>query len=587
MSDPQGLISFPGIQYILGGSFALTHGTEPSVAVIRSDPQDQPYTKLGQLRLTYGGNEIVNLKDCIVTAQRATVSPTGRTVISTTIHDRRWKWQFGSVSGIYNKRNIDGEVDDTEDNKKTVKELIELLLDSLNETGYEVADGPAESYPEAFWDYASPADELSAILKKNNLILHLGLDDKVRVFARGSGDPLPNTGLEQNDGRGVSPTIRPSKIQVVAGHTRFQSIFKLTPVGLDSDGKIKLLKDLSYRPGTLPPPLPGQPESTGFERQGPNYMFGVTGTFTEDGKTIKKRDLALRSVWRWFKIEELAEGGFQPMGEELNDLDIEVTEIGQFEFEGGVLDTVEIENEAGEKVKRQKPPQISGKWHTQSNPPVNVKFGAIYSGDFDIDQELRLVKFKDPVYQTLVTHSASSASQTIKPPELFLKVAYKLKNKGGQYVRATFERDVTNPDSETKPLIVRHDEIHETYKQKYKGAQEYEADGVDRNHDDVKEDAEKFIDVAEEGLNQDWSQDVTYYGLVPVLPSGSILQVEWACGDESPATTRAGRNIEVSPTYPNERVRNERSEARRQSAKGAAAAAEQLFQNAVKARTRP
>lgn len=588
MSDPQALIEFPGIEGIVGGSFTLSAGVEPSVAQINSEPQESNYEKQGTLKLSYASTKI-EFPDCIVVNQTARRSSSGRTTITTSIADRRWKWQFGHISGQYNARDTDGTVKTApEGNKKSVKELLELLLDRMGESDYEIDDVTTETNPRVDWDYANPADELAKLARESGLVVHLSLDNKVKLLRKGSGEALQDRGSEQSKGAGVVPTTRPSKMLVVGGPSRFQSMFKLEPVGEDvpvgdADGEIKHIDELSYAPGGA-----GEPGDNKWEKQGPNFLFGVTGTFQKDGQTVKKRDLALRTVWRWFRIVELAEGGLQPMEDVLPE-GVEIKEIEQYQFEKGLIDTTTKKNKNGDDVKQEKPPQVSGKWHSQGNPPQNTKFGALYSGDFDVDQELRIVKFKDPIYQTLVAGSGSSVSATIRPPELFLKIAYTLKDQDGLLLRAVLEQDVSNSDGETEALVIKREELVETYKQKYKanGSETaYLVDGVTRNDETIAEESQKYIDLAEDELNQESSEDFTYFGIERIEPDGSIKQIAWTVGGGAPATTRVGRNTEISFAANRERDQTRRLSQRIAGRQTEGELAERIFDRFLKQKTR-
>src|SRR6185437_16062245 len=78
----------------------------------------------------------------------------------------------------------------------------------------------------------------------------LYLDDTVSIVQTGIGSDLPSDNIERAS-LVVDPPEIPESILVVGGRTRYQVDLFLTPVGLDVDGTIRDIWDLSYAPVSL------------------------------------------------------------------------------------------------------------------------------------------------------------------------------------------------------------------------------------------------------------------------------------------------------------------------------------------------
>src|SRR3990167_6709017 len=118
---------FPGVSRIIEGTFTLSHGITPSVALLRIVPQDRLIAETGPLTIEYGQTRI-RIDGCRVrgaSIQRETSS--GR-IVSLQIEDRRWKWRYGEISGRYNIRFANGQIDTINSDEKTPQQLATLLL---------------------------------------------------------------------------------------------------------------------------------------------------------------------------------------------------------------------------------------------------------------------------------------------------------------------------------------------------------------------------------------------------------------------------------------------------------------------------
>jgi hypothetical protein len=125
--------------------------------------------------------------------------------------------------------------------------LATLLLDAMGETSYDVADLPTDPRPKVEWDYENPAAALASLCDELGFKVVLQLDGTVALRQAGFGAALPS-GPQMSISTEIDPPERPDKITVITGRSRFQADVKLKAVGLDTDGKIKPINDLSYKP---------------------------------------------------------------------------------------------------------------------------------------------------------------------------------------------------------------------------------------------------------------------------------------------------------------------------------------------------
>ena len=152
--------TFPGIQNIRAVEFALGHGISPSVGTIEMLPQDFAPEMGGTLRMTDGFN-FVEFPDCRLDAPFGRWNPTGARTITVKVMDRRWRWQFGDIYGRYNFRDTGNNL--VINSEKTPQQLATLLLNAMNETGYDVSSLPNDTRPEVDWIGDNPAEQLNEL----------------------------------------------------------------------------------------------------------------------------------------------------------------------------------------------------------------------------------------------------------------------------------------------------------------------------------------------------------------------------------------------------------------------------------------
>lgn len=242
--DLQPLLRFPGINGVVRWTFTLSHGISPSVCSVDIVPQATLPAEMGTLQILFGSVRM-QFRDCLIDSAKVRRSGAGQ-IIGLAILDRRWKWKFGEISGRYNLRLKDGKVDPA--TEKTPHQLATLLFQAMGESSFSVGELPNTSRPEVEWSYANPAHELAALAESLGCRVVLGIDNRVSLRRIGTGALLPDVGAQRSEDFGFDPPTRPDSLKLIGGPTRFQTKFRLEAVGEDSDGSIRPIDQLTYKP---------------------------------------------------------------------------------------------------------------------------------------------------------------------------------------------------------------------------------------------------------------------------------------------------------------------------------------------------
>ena len=523
MSVPQGLVSFPGVQHIQGAQFTLSHGIGPSVCTLQMLPQIGLPALNGTLQFSFGETTI-SFPNCRAD-QAALSSGQSGDVWTLRVLDRRWKWKFGVISGHYNLRTKSGAL--RGETEKSPQELAALLLDAMDEAGYDVSALPDDSRPGINWSHATPALELSSLCQKFGCIITLGVDNIVRVCRLGIGALLPDNGLQTNGGYSVDVAERPSAMRVIGGPTRFQAKIELEPVGRDVDGSIQPVEDLSYRP------------ATGWESEAPGVFGGMTDP--------EERELAQETVYRLYRIK----------------LPIEIPEYEAVDsIERIVLEVVQVETwtDRTDNVKKSKPPEVKGDFYDEEI--YTRVLGKQVKTDFQIDQRLGVIHFDEPVVDR-----DESGDQKAKFSDLKLTAAFSLCGETTREPhRYTRQRSVSGTSTATPVRVIQRSEIVQTVVVDYDASGDPSGTTDNITSDQLDEQADYYLDAAEAEYAADEAGDLTYAGLLAISPDGALQQISWKVG-LSGATTQISRNSEHSLIVPPYRRRLEKEAVQRESEK--------------------
>lgn len=569
-------MSYPGIESYISGTFTFGHGITPSVATMDIVASGNIAIPSGTLAFRYGRGSnpgiVLEFPDCRLDATNLNVTEAGQ-IITVRIKDRRWRWEFGKISGRYNILRPDGRVNLLAE--RTPQQLAKLLLDAMGEKNYDVSQLPNYTRPHVEWAGVTPAIQLARLCESLGCRVVLGTDNKVRLCRLGMGKNLP-TGRIMHGGYSFDPPEMPDSLEVVCAPTRYQMMFNLEAVGLDRDGEIKLLKDLSYNPY-------GEGEKYGWLTQDPYTLPKLIGGDTLSAQT---RRLALSSVYRMYRIKEPSTG------------DMRVPEYGTIKKIDQILpllpDLLTEETNFAEQYPHAATPRVEGSYFdTNRDPPVEVNEspGTRYVGNFTIDYARGIITFAEPVYRMVVVDNviktadgssfiSPAGSFGIWPAELTLECAVNVYDEKTfapeRYIRS---RKLTNEKWHTGPKVISREDIGLTVRARYRSAQalaisigdllklsdaekppanaiqrdvvtNLKDSGVSKTGPDGLVSQTNYYLDAEFAMYQiAEAVSYAYPGLLNISPDGRIHQVRWSVSS-SGAFTEASENSEFDLAVP-------------------------------------
>lgn len=518
LSLPQGLILFPGITQPIGGEYTLVHGISPGVFTIEMLPQPGVYSEIGDVVISFGLTTLI-FPDCKVDRNSFRFGPDGF-IWSVSIMDRRWRWGFGQITGDYNTRQDDGKVN-TNLPLATPQHLAALCLEAMGETGYDVTQLPNNTLPQIHWEADNPARALDELVNSLGCRVVLGLDNAVTIWPTGAGADLPGpTQLPfQAGSESFKSVVPPDSFLVVTNKVRYQMDFLLAPVGIDLDGSVKLLPDLSYAP------------PAGWSTVDPDW-------FLEIGDPLA-RELAKKSVWRWYQIQPFNADGSEPFavpgypGPPIQAL-WQVLPLEEFQ--------VQFTTEADGSISSL-PAQVAGQFWDGEFTFSNTAPNTPYRKSFSIQKDTGIVQFDEQVYGLDNFGNPTFAV-------LHLRTAFSVRDfTTGAYYRATRSYS-TGIDTGTGPRVLKHDETQGLVYPIYGGPNGETILSIVDNNAAVVAECDFWIQAALLEYAGTDQQEATYAGLWPIDLDGAIQQVTWHVG-EPYAFTKACKNNEYSITVPN------------------------------------
>ncbi len=547
MPDRPGAMLWDGVNDggFLSGEGTRSHGMSPSIATMEILPQLDPPAEAGDLIFEYGDVQVV-WKDCCVDYAAFRAGQEGQTW-TLPILDRRWKWAFagpkGALSGSYNFKLDDGTFDPAQ--LATPQALCILCLEAMGEVGYDVSQVPNDmlgipNWPEVNWDYEIPAVALSGLCDQLGCHIVLRLDNTVLIARMGTGANLPTDNVEF-DSFTLKPLARPDALQVITGKYRVQADFVLNvPLGLDTDGKVRPIDSLSYKPKN------GWASEVSPDFPNVKAQFG-----------LQAWELAKATVWRWYGIADQnpdKTAGFVLPG------------FGRVTLiPDQILPLEDVQVETAQNIVAgvpiSKPAIVWGVWFDGSTSFNNVTKekkwwdvdkNSLYAAGYEIDKALGIVKFADYVYRFEQKGlDANPQVFTKLPADLNLRCACSPRfYDTWSYKRGERTLVYDGPQSGTGPRILKHDEIVTTVYPVY-DPNTYKVQKVVTNFDQVNQECDFYLNAANLEYQTPTPQDVQYMGLIPIDLDGAIQQVTWRI-DGQGVTTRASRNQEyrlVTPSY--------------------------------------
>jgi hypothetical protein len=536
----QGSVTFPGIppEAVVSCTYTRGHGITPGTAMLECKPLDDFEPTDGDLVFTFD-TVTITLTACHLDHHVVRTGPQGK-VWSLSILDRRWNWRFGEISGVYNRRvdNITFKQGDV-DQERSPTDLMELCLDLMGETTWNLDQVPNDSRPFVEWDHDNPAQCLAALAEKLGCRVVLRVDDTVAVVKLGFGAELPDAGLPvMENSLSINPPKLPGQIKVVCAPTLYDAELELEAVGEDDDG-IHRIGKLSY----IPP--------RGWSESVPNSFLNI--------KDHSHRLMARKTVWRWYRIKTKEKDGdtepfehnipgygkatyrqLLPLCEELT---LYVEDDDEY-------------SENGQPTRKRLPAGVKGLFYNGANEreggykntdplehnPLNTGADHSYAKPWTVDQDRGILMFDDYVIKFLDQLDAAGHYMFKAEADLKYQVGTTVRDPE-TYAYERYEKVLEIGGPGGGAVILKHDEIQLVYEK-----------GQPANQVEVDQACDYYLAAALLEYQMPKQQDLLYAGLLPIELDGAVLQVTWSVGPQG-TTTRAGRSTEYDlriPSY-NER----------------------------------
>lgn len=501
------MLELPGLTHPLNATAVILRGPAPSRILGLSAYQPEVSNPVGTLSLHANGSHYRLQGAASVSYHlRQSMRRHGEPILSVSYEDRRWKWRYASVSGLFNERLPDCGIKWSPTHvgyRRNARELFSYVLAAAGDGG-DVSSVPANIYPRCVWQDVPCDEALEYLCDVCRCTIVLDANDQIKVVREGVGQPL-QSGMTTHPRSFMRIGALPDAFAIGCGPTRFQSKFLLQAVGLDVDGSIKPIDQLSYKP------------EEGWSTQYPGAFPGVAE---------KYRHLAIRTVWRWYRIKSQASGGLQ-----IPECDEPVLSIDQYELDHWLVDTGKDQDE----MPRPIPAYLQGKYYPQNDLPANTVTKDYLPAPFTIIPSLNVVEFAYPVWYV---------DDGYYEPSLYLTTSYKLKKaNGGGYVRHSKRQVCAHPAAGTQDLIIPHPELWKTHVVRY-SSNDTGVSGVENNLDTIGTEIDQYLSLNEPVYSNRTVTDYSYAGVIDPGVDGMREQAVIDCGHDVLPTTRIGQMIE-------------------------------------------
>lgn len=527
-------VTFPGINKVLACEYTRTLGIEPDVAVLTCIPQPNPPNMSGDLVFADDPNEVLSLPDFGIDYTKVYYSTQGQ-IGTVVLEDTRRRWKWRTISGRYNVVTADGSIDPA--TEQTPQELATLLLTALGVVTFDVTAIPDDDRPSVDWQYDRADLELDALLETRGCEVSLNNDNSVTIVNIGVGAAITEDDDVLGAGFSIDPPEVPEDIKLVCGKSLWQSRLKLVPVAEETDGSFVALADVSYVPAG------GWADVTDDE-----FFLGIADPVA--------RALALRSVYKCYQVESQADGT-QNILDYVGTIDdiSQLLPLNNFKLESYTVD--------GTTVLRRVPAIVRGTYEAIGDPPpgVNTDPMTVYGGQFSIDRERGIVRFRDRV-----TKFNSGLTQRVAA-DLYLETSYCIINFDTQQ----YEREIyTFPlggDLDGSHVIRDNDFVATTIVNYDDEVDPLVQDSVTTNQTDLETASLARLTAEAARFQFDVGNSLVYRTIKDISTDGAIRQVTWDINIRTqsgrPCTTTVARNAEIALGVPRLSVKRRRRQAER------------------------
>ena len=537
----EGSISYPGIVTPIYIRAAVrTNGFRADTCLLISEPTTQasPPALTGTLSFGFDSTTI-NWPNALCDSLLMTVTDGGQSLLWT-IKDGRWRHWKRFITGAYNVRLPDGTIDT--DTEKTLAELVTLLATAMGTT-IDVSAITSTEKPEVVWDHDRAVLEIETLLYARGYVASYQFDDSYKVYRVGVGATLPNDGDVVNFANSLNPPELPLTLRALGAQTRVQSKLKCVPVGEDTDGRVREVNDLSYKPsGGWPPELK-------------DFSY-ITDPIA--------RDLAKKSVGKWYQAKFQANGSFDIKdGTDYCPGEITVTSALQYLPLSDKLVSAAVDIHG---KKRLDDAYVEGVFYDQSgNPAKNAntpEFSRLSGQFWKLDRELGIVMFTDIQVKTIAGHTATTPAFGFA--EVYLTCSYAVHDNTSHIKdRFIWDRslggtgmDQVNAEEIERTLVCEYDTDHVTIVT------------ITDNQSTLEAYADTLLDNVAASYSTGLGNAIQYRGIRQYTTDGINWQVVWRvavpAGNGKPHfSTFVAQNMECHPLVPTAARRRQSRQAER------------------------
>jgi len=388
-----GTVTYAGVTLAKGATYTQNRGVAPDKISFKIIPQQTAIAAVGDVVMTFAGDS-VTITDCLADKSNIYMSELGFTG-TITFEDRRWRWsRFTPFNAHYNEYDANG--DPIIESERSLRGIFLDLMTHIGEGDADLSQVSGTLFPEVDAQCAQADSLLQLLADQFGYAICLGFgSDPVSVWPIGSGNVLSTTGSEMAYSEALDPPTPPQYMQVCFGTSEAQARFTTVAVGLDTDGEIKELNDLSYTP------------SGGWQNE-PAHMPNVLAEFGQD-----EQELAEETVRRWYLVD-----GFVDSDLELPDGSGVLESLSQIlPFHDKLLEV----NRKDDGVAHP-PPKVFTKRSRYKWPGVReTRKSDNPDIDYEFDRYLGLVKFKKPIHLFV-------PGGGLLPAEVWVEAAFKVRD---------------------------------------------------------------------------------------------------------------------------------------------------------------
>ena len=402
---------------------------------------------------------------------------------SATIVDRRWAWAYKPKLRVtLNRRDDEGNLIGAASEQVNLQDICTGILTGIGEVGFDVAAVPTNLFPFVDADYDEPMPLLEKLLEDAGFFIVYDFKmDIVRIVRNGVG-LTEFKGVVLGSQLQVRENPIPEEVQVITGSTHVEvKDIDLLAVGVDTDGEIKPIDDLDFKPG-------------------PGWTPGSAKYFRDEGLKLQEK-LFNDYVFRMYILPST--------------INIDGTDYDRTTAASMLLDTLVTTdtNESGEEVAQ--PPYAEGQHLTEksmrdSSELAKATAESRVQANIRIDRRRECLIFSQRVFwRDLATKETTGAT-------LKARLAFEVRVDDGRRVRpvAIEGGEIGLVSQERRP------DLHPLV----------DADGVFINEALIEDEIEEMEPAI---ISKYTAKPVTpgtdsYSGIELVVPDGNISQVVYA-----------------------------------------------------------